>query len=507
MKKLLIILFFVCIFSFNSCDILRFSLFEVVSWTPGNGYHSEAENIIVSLNFSNKPDRTSIERNFSLTGNGNRVRGNFIWKGNRFTFLPLIPFEKNTDYTLSITADARNTDGLSLDESFNRDFSTKEKSERPALLSFYPSMYAEIDDARTQVRLEFSESMTLNSLYENISFIPSMTGYWTLEDDEKIAVFTPSETWTNNTRYEIRVSSSLTDSGGNNMRNDFTSIFTIGSDKTLPSLLRAYRITKNSEFIHLTPDRGYSSVTEQPFENSGWEKDDRLSLVFSKPVDSLTVKNNLFAEDGQNLIMEISPDFCAELIFKFEKIPVYKSRFTIRLKPGIKDRAGNQTKNESIFRILADGKYSKPPELAGIKIPLSPKSISGFNPVFYEIDSLYQEINITDDDYPSGESVDTWIEFYFSTAENASIDIFSIMEIFRIDTSNNVIDFLPRHVKTNNFKFSQPHKGWEKFQRIEISGNLINKTNSGIINFYIASGLKDSLGNQNEKSFCISIIK
>jgi len=507
MKQLFIILLIFSVFCFNSCDILRFSLFEVVSWTPGDGYHSEPENIIVSLNFSDNPHRVSVERNFSLTGNGNRVRGTFLWEGNRFTFLPLTPFEKNTNYTLSLTADARDTKGLSMDESFNRDFTTREKSEQPFLILCLPSLYAEIEDLRTQIHLEFSLPISLYSLYENITFSPPMTGLWTFEDDGKLAIFTPSDTWIQNTRYEIRISSSLTDNYGNNLRNEFTSVFTTRVSVDLPNFLNAYRVTKNNENILLMSDKGYSSVTEQPVENDGWEKDDKLLLVFSKPVDSLTVKNNISAENGQNLIMETSYGFYTEIVFKFEKTPVYKSRFTFKLKPGIKDSAGNETKNESIFKIFADGKYSKPPELAGIRIPLSPKNNADCKPVFYSIDSLYKEINIADDNYPSGESVNSWIELYFSTAENASIDIFSVMELFRIDTSNNVINFLLRHVKTNNFKFAEPQAGYENYQRVEITGNLVNSTNSGIINFHIASGLKDTLGNQNEKSFIISVIK
>jgi len=482
-------------------------LFEVISWTPGDGYHSEPENIIVSLNFSESPHKASIERNFSLTGNGNRIRGNFLWEGNRFTFMPLTPLEKNTNFTLSLTADARDHKGLSMDESFNRDFTTKERSERPVLISCSPPVYAEIDDLKTQIRLEFSLPISMNALYENISFFPPITGFWTLEDEGKLAVFFPSETLTQNTRYEIRVSSSLTDNSGNNLQNEFTSVFTTGADRELPYLFNAYRITKNNENILLMSDKGYSSVSEQPVENSGWEKEDRLLLIFSKPVDSLTVKNNLSAENGQNLIMETSYGFCTEIVFKFEKTPVFESRFTFKLKPGVKDSAGNETKSESIFKIFADGKYSKPPELAGIRIPLSPKNTVNCNPVFYEIDSLYKIINISDDNYPSGAAVASWIELYFSTAENASIDIFSVMELFSIDTSNSVINILLRHVKTNNFNIAEPHAGFENYQRIEITVNLVNSTNSGIINFQIASGLKDNLGNQNDKSFNISVIK
>jgi len=507
MKYKLFYLILISIFTFNSCDILRTSLFEVTSWTPGKGYHSEPENIVISLNFSNKPFKASVEKNFTLYGNGNAVKGNFVWKGKRVTFLPLSPLEKNTDYAIGLSADTRNTEGLSMDEAFNRDFTTRQDNKRPELISCYPSMFAEINELRTQVKLEFSAPVRLNSLYENISFNPSMTGFWILQNEDKLAVFTPSEPWKQNTRYEILLSVSLTNLNGMNMRNDFKSIFTTGTDHDLPYLLNANRITKNNEIVQLTPDKGFSGAAEFPVENNGWEKEDKFLLVFSKPVDSLSVKNYLSAENGPNLVLETLPRYETEILFRLENIPAYESRFSLRIKPGIRDNAGNETKDEYIFKVFFNGKYSKPPKLEGIRIPMSPRNKTNYNPVYFNADSFYQTILIKDENYPSGETVGTWIELYFSAAEEASIDIFSVMECFRIDTSNNVITFSPNQIKTNNFTIPGQQPGTESFQRIEVAGNLINSTNYGIINFQISSGLKDSLGNKNEESFNIPLIK
>ena len=507
MKKIIIIILLLYIFIINSCDILRTSIFEVISWTPGEGYHAEPEDIVVSISFSHEPHIASVERNFSLTGNGNRIRGKFQWETKKLTFIPLTPLDKNTDYSISLSADSHDTEGLSIDEAFNRDFTTRAGSDRPEIISCYPSMYAEINEPRTPVKLEFSLPVPLNILYENISFTPSMQGFWILENDSKLATFTPSEPWIENTRYEIFISSSLTDTNGMNIRNDYKSVFTTGTDKELPYLVSANRVTKNNDCIQLAPDKGFSSAAELPVENISWEKEDKILLVFSKPVDNLSVKNYISAENGPNLVLESFPGYKTEILFKFEKTPVYESRFTIRVKPGIQDNAKNTTKEDYFFRIFFNGKYSKPPELAGIRIPMAPQNENDYEPVFIGADSLFQIIPITDENYPSSKIISTWIEVYFVTAEGASIDLFSLMEHFRIDTSNNVITFSPRQIKTNNYTISLPHPGTEKFQRIEIAGNLINTTNYGIINFQISSGLKDNLGNRNEKAFNIPLIK
>jgi hypothetical protein len=291
-----------------------------------------------------------------------------------------------------------------------------------------------------------------------------------------------------------------------NIGSDFISIFTVGTDHEAPYLLYAKKLAKNGDIVELIPDKGYTGAAELPVENYGWEKDDKLCLVFSKPIDGLSLKNYLIAEDAPSLVMETSPDFNTEHIFTFNSVPVYESRFTFRIKPGITDRSGNESRNEYIYRIFANGKFSKPPALVGLRMPMAPNSADSD---FFcaGTDSLFKSIPIKDENYPSGKSIQTWIELYFITAEGALVDTFSLMELFRIETSNNVITFSPLNIISSGFSVSEPHQGWKNYERLEITGNIVNSTNFGIINFQISSGLRDSLGNKNEKSFVIPVQK
>jgi len=493
MKIKTLLLTIVCIFLFNSCDILRFGLFEVSSWSPGEGYHSDSEQLTVSLFFSMEPNRGSVERNFSLTGNGDRVRGTFLWSGKHMAYIPSTPLEINTDYIINLSADAHDTNGLSMDDAFIRSFTTRPGSERPVLISYYPQPYDEIDDLRTEVQLEFSIPVSLSSLYSGVSFSPSMTGSWRLENNDTLAIFTPVEPWSQRTRYEIRLSTLLTDINGMNIGNDFLSIFSIGTDKEAPYLLTAQRITKDGELIDLNTDA----------ENEGWEKEDKLLLTFSEDVDRITVRNNLSTEDAPSFILESETG--TEFIFKFDTIPSFESRFKIILKPGVKDNTGNESKDEYVFRIFANGENSKPPELMGFRMPMAPQSEVNLQLFSAGAASIFEIIPISDDFYPSSVNVLTWIELYFDSV--AEINIFSIMELFRIESSNYAINFSPQLVKTNNFSITDPHTGWEEYQRIEIAGILTNSTNFGIIYFQIGAGLSDSLGNKNEKPQIISVVK
>jgi len=505
--KIKICLYLVIVLLITSCDILRLSKFEVISWTPGEGYFSDPENIVVSLDFSNEPDKISVERNFSLTADGNRVRGIFFWNGKTMTFNPLTPLEKNNDYIINLSADAHDIKGLSMDETFYQEFTTRPGKERPILLSWYPQMYEKINDPRTQIILSFSIPVPLETLYDNVSFNPSMSGSWHLEDNGKKAIFTPVEPWTQLKQYEIRFSTSLTDNNRMNPGNDFISVFTTGTDHEKPFLVNARKISNNGSVIDLLPDNGFSGAALLPVENHEWEKDDRFLLTFSKPVNDLSVRNFLSAEGAPGLVMETSADFNKEFIFRFENIPEYESRFVFRIKPGIKDSAGNETKDEYIYRIFANGKYSKPPELAGLRMQMEPGNNTDPHYFFTCKDSLLEIIPIKEEYFPSGESRQTWIELYFNTAEGADINPLSLMELFRMETSNNVISFSPQKIECTNFFVSEPHPGWENFIRLEISGNITNSTNYGIIYFIVNSGLEDNFGNKNEKTQRIPVIK
>jgi len=497
---------FLSVICFFSCDILRLSPFEVTEWSPGEGYHSNPEELTVSLNFSLDPDRDSVERRFSLNGNNGMVKGNFFWEGRKVTFVPLIPLEKNNDYNLSLSADARDVNGLSMDFAFDRKFTTRPGSERPVLISFSPSAYSQIDDLKTEVRLCFSLPVPLSALYDNVSFYPSIAGVWRLEEGGNTAIFTPSVTWTKNKRYEMRFSTSLTDDKGMNIGNDFKSVFMTGTDKEIPELLQANRLTKNGGLFPLERDvPGFTGAAENYTENKGWEKEDRLSLVFSKPVDSASVKNCLNVEDASSVSLETAPGINTEFVFYFESPPVFESRFTFKIKSGVKDNEGNESKDEYVYRIFADSEALKPPRLSGIRMTLSPKD--NIKLVYFEAGGLFADLSISEENFPAGVDVKTWIELYFETAREAAINIFSVMELFNVETSNGVLDFSPLQIKTENFTITEPEAGCEEFIRVEITGNLKNSVNFGIVNFQIKPGLKDSLGNKSEKLFRISTIK
>jgi hypothetical protein len=362
-----------------------------------------------------------------------------------------------------------------------------------------------MNDTRGEIKVAFSGSFPLKSCNEFISFIPGISGTWQIETDGKTAVFTPSENW-KQIRYTIKISSPFTGINGISMGKDFSSIFTVGEDKIKPFLTGAYRIDGTGMYTELA-----ESNPDLFIENDGWEKNDRICLSFSEPVDTSSLKSYFSAEGGSSLIMETENGFAEEIIFSFDKLPAWESRFFFWIKPGIKDHAENESPDDHIFRIFANGKYSKPPSLAGIRLPLAPGKIpeEEMELSAYSIHDLFADLPIKsgEDHFPYSKAVPEWIELYFDCAENAKPDLFSIMEFFSFTTSNNAASFSARNIRDSDFSILLPQENWESFQRVEIRGLLTNTVNSGIVNFQINAGLKDSLGNKSEKQFCISLLK
>ena len=491
-----------------SCDILRDRPFEVSNWSPGGGYHENPQAIEIFVSFSHEPDRSSVEKYFSVTADAETVRGNFLWKGRTLYFLPLVPFEADKDYFVKISAAASNTKGLSMDREFTAGFSTRANNARPRIISFYPETEGIMDRNYGVFQIIFSCPVSVNSLRGNASFSPSISGAWHLEENGLTAVFTPSELWPQGRRFELRLSDFLSGNNGINMGKDFISIFTVGAEREPPYLNSAWKVSDNGD------QKEIDNVLLGEFtENSGWEKNDKLKLIFSTEVDLLSVSSAITAENTSTLILEIpsvETVFSQEAVFRFEKAPAFESRFLFRLKGGVRDIYGNESKEEYAFRIYADGENSKPPSLAGIRIPMSPNGdLDDDDPrlMAYGPAQLFADLPIEDEYYPYYTETAAWIECYFDCAPGVGIDLFSLMEKFRVETSNNALTFTPMIVKNSNFTISDPHPAWGHFQRVEIAGMLTNNVSAGVVHFVVNQGLSDSKGNLSEKQFRISLLK
>jgi hypothetical protein len=489
---------------FCGCDILRDSPFEVTHWSPGEGYH-DAASLTVSAFFSHGPDRASVERYFSLTADGNRVPGSFRWEGNRVFFLPNAPPEANRNYVLSIGEGARDTEGLSMDRKFEAAFTTRPAGSRPEITGVDPPAGGILTGLRTPLRIFFAGPVPLSSVQDHVSLNPAAGGSWSSGDGDKTWEFTPSEGWAPGQRYEIKVSASLAGPTGLSMGKEFFSTFTTGPTGEKPRLLAAFRLDgEDGEPLE-------EETAENFTENSGWEKDSRLKLVFSAPVDLVSLTGRLVTEGGPSPVLETGGLFSSEAVFRFNEEPAWQSRFLIRLQAGVLDGEGIESVDEHLYRVYVNGKHSVPPRLRGIRLPMAPgrSPPEAQEPVDYSIDSLFANLPLESggDRFPFSVEVPLWIELYFDTAGDAKVTPLSVMALFRVETTNNVLSFSPRSVETENFTLAEPRAGWETCDRVEIRGLLTNTVNSGTVSFIVGAGLEDNLGNRSGELFRISLLK
>jgi len=474
--------------SLSSCDILRNGVFAVSGWNPGSGYH-DPSSVEVFLAFSLEPDRNSVERSFSISENGQNLSGHFSWRGNRMVFLPNSPFMVNKDYLITLRTDAQDTRGLNLERQFEAAFTTRNGGGRPMLLSTVPCNGGVIAEDRGRVELLFSAPMNRSSL-QHLSFFPSVSGVWALEQDNCLAVFTPSENWTTGRSYRLNIGEATANETETEMGSEQLLHFSAGIDLTAPELISAYALNNsNTVVMILSADNG--SVTE----NTGWEKDYRLGLRFSKPVDSMSVTSALNCDPSLGIIPETPAGYQDFLVYRFSDAPVFGASYTITLGKTVKDQAGNTMENKILWRINANGNHSKPPILKGLRFPKNPVSISEL--LVYKIGDLFADFPIEVENYSFDKGINTWMELYFETASSAEIDQLSLMDKFRFSATNGALNFSPRSVAVSGFTIAAPAMLWENCYRVEIRGVMTNRPYTGMVTIEIGSGLKDSLGNKS----------
>lgn len=498
-----------------SCDLLRNSPYEVEAWTPGEGFHTNPQNIEISLLLSHESDKAKTEQAFSLTENRKTLKGGFSWKGRTLVFVPASPLEAGRDYLISLGTGAQNLKGLSLETKFEASFTTRPDGGKIKIIGTEPDYGEIIHESRGEFRVFFSEHIDLDSCLDYISFNPSTPGSWRLEDNNKTACFTPRETWQSGGLHKISINNNFAAVSGSVLGEAFSSVFYTGSDREKPVLLKAMERKAGAAPEEFT-------VTELTLEKPGfpetaytaWENNSFLELIFSEPVNLGALKNLLYVEPNQSLIMVSPPGMSDRAIFRFAEYPQWGSSFLFRLGPGVKDNAGNESEEEYFFRICCGGPFSKAPALAGIRLPMAPGNIpavageSGENkPLSFSCADVFSDLPIINEHYPYMENIPSWIELYFETAPDTGINLFSIMDLFRVESTNQALSFSPRSVHADTFTWSVPQEGWENLQRVEIQGFLTNTVQSGVVTFRIAPGLADKRGNKSKQEFRISLLK
>ncbi|GMO25508.1 MAG: hypothetical protein Ta2B_05110 [Termitinemataceae bacterium] len=508
MKKIIFCFFVIVCFCLLSCDILRDEPFEISSWTPGEVEIDDIENINVSLYFSGEPNRFNTEKAFSLTENGDILKGNFIWGENSFSFVPLSPFCKNKDYIIRLTTEADDINGLSLENNFEGHFSTKLPSDHPFVNLIEPQNESVVIDVHQKIKIEFSDAITKTSLQNNVSFSPSINGTWQLNDEGKIALFYPKDNWKINETYIITISPYIENIYAKQMGKEIQSRIIIVDQDEYPQLLEVNILnvdyTEKYSLIPVAFDEKY--IGETIYENENIESNDKIRLMFSVPVEVLKVKTFFQIEPSIKYKIENEPPYSNSIIISFEDKPAWNSSYILKMNSGLNDQNGNVTIKPYQYKIKTNGVYSKPPKLVGLRVPSSfiKANTEGFAKLTYRYDEIYSFLVIDSFNFPNSVGKPISFEFYFETALDAEINLFSAMELFSSESTNNSISFFPESI---NYKTDNLASEFADLKCLVVYGEIINTSYSGLFTMKIKSGLTDTNGNKNNEAMSIQLTK
>jgi len=514
-KLLLYTLVFVVL---GGCDILRDSPFRVFAWSPGEGAHPDFTGPAITLEFSHEPDRYSVERSFSCTEDGLALKGTFTWEGRRLSFYPAGGIVLNRDYRIGLTTDAQDGTGLSLEKAFEGRFSTRPDGSRMELLGTSPADEGILEPGLAgpcmeSVTLTFSRSLKVESLYQYVSFSPSIQGLWSLEAEGTVARFTPSQAWQNGRTYVCTVGKDLPDCYDRPMGRTYRLHFSVGPDGDGPRLLTMKALdaggspVQDLTFTEFEGDGGPGSAIPV---NENFERTYKIALEFSEPVDPATVKNKLSIQSSLGYTLSPPYPASASLVLTFTDPPIYGKLYTLSLARGVGDRQGNASTQQVLCNFMVNGPASKPPRLIGIRLPLAPGGGPGNEePIQFSMDDAFANVPISNGTgrYPFDVPTNTWIELYFDVAQGAQIDLFSLMNSLNVSATNGALSFAPRNMKHTGFTWTDPAPGWECYERIEVQGLLTNGTNGGLVTVSLSADLADSLGNRAGQVQTLPLLK
>ncbi len=493
----------------SSCDVLRTAPFMVVSWSPGPGRHLVTDDIALRVEFSEEPDQASAENSFSLSENGAALSGQFFWLGSALTFLPYGGLRANAEYRMTVSADARNAAGVSLEQHFEVSFSSSPEAVRPRVVSTFPEREGRLETICDVVRIAFSENLDAVSLRESITFSPSIKGIWNTDQDGGVAIFTPLEPWTWGEEYNAVVSAELMDCSGNRMGEPYAFRFAIGADHVSPVLLRAEAVDGGGlPLLAVHADVPQDGVLQ---ENPGWEASWKLRLHYSEPISRKTLSSRITGEGGVTLEILWDGDEIRFVDILMTGYPEWGDDFIVRITPGVEDGAGNASLTETVFRFTFNGPRSRPPRFVGIRLPLAPgeELPADRGLAVFSVDKPYATIAMTGavTGYPVGVPVATALEVYVELAPGSEIDLLSLMKSFRFSSTNGSVDFSANRMLIGGLAYSEPHAPWATYAVAKVDGILTNRVDSGILTVQLAAGFSDSCGNASIASQSLTLLK
>jgi len=496
----------------SGCDFLRTGEFSIDSWLPGAGYQEFTAGSTLSLTFSLPPDTISVEEAITVTADGVELVGQYEWQGSTVEFIPAYPPLVPCDYIIRVARSAQALDGLSLDDDLEFRFTTRTSHTRPELTSCSPGHGSAVSGLRAPLVLSFNEAIDSLSLRKAFSLTPTVSGAWQFNGDNTTATFTPFQDWVRTQTYSLKISTALKTLQNMALVENIESEFLGGTDLAAPQLISLVAINASDTVV-------LSLLPEDPLMatqvlNVGWEDSWSLQIQFDEPVNCATLDSRLVTEGGPALERVGSNRFAATVVYRLIEKPDWDSVFLCTLKPGIEDQSANKSEAQVQYRIWANGTASRPPEVLAVRMPLLPgeADIAAQLWTLWTVADSWGQFDI--EDVPLGYRINTntatCFEVYIRLAENTELNLYSVMESFRVEATGGAVSFSPKLIKTNTAEFLNPTPDASvslPYIRIEIHGTLRNSTEAGIVRLIFATSLRDKADRHLAQQWQLPLIK
>ena len=329
---------------------------QVVSITPANRSTITEDRPVICVEFSESMDKPKTEEAFSISG-AHQPQGHFRWEHNTLYFDLIENLRDATIYTITIRSSAEDNHGNNLKEDYTSSFSTGVDLIKPEVLSIYPDG-VQISDIFSQIIVQFSEAVRLDSVKKGFSLTPYVIGDITLQNNDTMLVFTPYNNYIHGTIYTIRLSTDILDIAGNPLLKEYKSIFKCGTDFTAPTL-NPDSLQPPDYSIGCFAKYNGNSMHLEPFTTTdGVDKNAHLLIRFSKAMQRIDTKESINISPPCDATFSWEDD-CSLRIMPLAPFQLMQT-YIVTISTQAKDIAGNTLDQEYNYPFKIFSQYSQP---------------------------------------------------------------------------------------------------------------------------------------------------
>ena len=195
---------------------------SVVSMVPMDKSNSVAPNATIGVTFKETMDPSTINSdNFTLSNGTSLIPGTVTYQGYTAKFVPALPLEYNTLYTVTVKSQVNDSTGSFLANNIVWSFSTGSTPDTtaPTVVSTFPMNNAVNVPVNDPLKVSFSEAMNPATLVAaNITLVTGSTavaGSFTYDIPTKTLIFSPKSNLENGKLYTINLGTGVKDLADN----------------------------------------------------------------------------------------------------------------------------------------------------------------------------------------------------------------------------------------------------------------------------------------------------